>query len=553
MLTNFLVNSWLKAGDVPGEQGNECPRTASPTASFTESDPKNTKSDKRERLQNCVTTAFGITVGPRPTPNSCHYKINVGGKLFEDPDFEMSSLKDRFPKLEFKRPPEICQDPKFFIKGRSSKPSGKSQIGDAWFLPAVTLVASRPDLIEKVFDVNQSFEKEKYTGMFKFKFWLYGEWVNIVVDDRLPVNGKNLMFCGVNDEGFWMALLEKAYAKLIGSYDAITCVGYPFSLLCLTGGIIDTVHKSEFEADEYEKLAQETATGVLILALTSYDLPLGGINGLLPNQAHALTGLIEVKTSNNTTIQLVKLCSPWNTVKWTGKWCGSKTTWAEINASDKERLIKEKTENEYWMDWTEFVKLFERLSKCYVTPNALIECVEKVPPTQKESTSIPVQHHWRRKTSGGAPGTDRNRFQRNPQFVVNVSYMNEGEKGKIPVIYNLLLKYGEKTSRRCIASGIVVYKMPDEESGRFRRFDANFFNDPTNQPVYTQKVFKYCGSAGYLKLDPGAYVFVASSFVPEDHGTFFLRIVAQGKLLVSLASQCDSTISFLFASTTRDY
>ena len=58
-----------------------------------------------------------------------------------------------------------------------------------------------------------------------------------MVDDLLPCSGKSLLFLKSEDpEEFWSALLEKAYAKMHGSYKNITGGNPIDSLVNFTGG-----------------------------------------------------------------------------------------------------------------------------------------------------------------------------------------------------------------------------------------------------------------------------------------------------------------------------
>jgi hypothetical protein len=84
-------------------------------------------------------------------------------------------------------------------------------------LAAVASLSLHDELLYQVIPTEQDFS----TGCVRFRFWQYGNWKDVLVDDRLPIRytGKQekpieliFMHSAENNE-FWSALLEKAYSK----------------------------------------------------------------------------------------------------------------------------------------------------------------------------------------------------------------------------------------------------------------------------------------------------------------------------------------------------
>lgn len=163
--------------------------------------------------------------------NRLKRELLQSGQLFEDPHFpaEMSSLYQftvpshvMYNNIFWKRPHEIISDPKFIENGISPDDLYQGQLGDCWFIAGAVLMATVPDFFKIVVPDDQSFEAGSYCGMFHFRFWRFGKWFEVVIDDRLPVDDYNkLVYCSNKKypNEFWCALIEKAYAKVNGCYE----------------------------------------------------------------------------------------------------------------------------------------------------------------------------------------------------------------------------------------------------------------------------------------------------------------------------------------------
>ena len=85
-------------------------------------------------------------------------------------------------------------------------------------------------------------------GIYRFRFYHLGEWIDILIDDILPRQGAK----PVTGE-YWMPLLEKAYAKYLGSYKLLQGGDPCWALFNLTGGMVLEIKSLEFEKFEILK------------------------------------------------------------------------------------------------------------------------------------------------------------------------------------------------------------------------------------------------------------------------------------------------------------
>lgn len=84
--------------------------------------------------------------------------------------------------------------------------------GDSWFTSCIGCLSITKGLFYRVVPADQGFDDEsEYCGMFRFRIWWFGEWQEVLVDDRLPTVNDKLVFVqsGRGDQ-FWASLLGKS-------------------------------------------------------------------------------------------------------------------------------------------------------------------------------------------------------------------------------------------------------------------------------------------------------------------------------------------------------
>ncbi|XP_041070257.1 calpain-3 isoform X8 [Carcharodon carcharias] len=457
------------------------------------------------------------------------------GVLFEDEEFPANdsslfyTMKMPF-KLEWRRPPEICENPKFIIGGASRTDICQGDLGDCWFLAAIACLTLNEKLLYRVIPRDQYFT-ENYAGIFHFQFWRFGDWVDITIDDRIPTFNNQLVFTKSAERNeFWSALLEKAYAKLHGSYEALKGGNTTEAMEDFTGGVTEFFEIKEAPKDLYRILKKAAERGSLMGCSIDSFIPLQfetrTTSGLIKGHAYSVTNVDEV-TYKGQKVKLLRLRNPWGAVEWNGSWSDKAREWSEIEKTQKQRLQHQtKEDGEFWMSFDDFKKNFTKLEICNLTPDALGD--DKL---HKWTVSI-NEGRWVKGCSAGGCRNYPDTFWTNPQYRLKLCEEDD-DPDVAEVLCTFVVALMQKNRRKERRMGInfhtigfAIYEVPKEMQGNKQHLPKDFF-------LYRASK---CRSKSYINLrevsqrfslPPGEYVIVPSTYDPHQEGEFVLRVFSE--------------------------
>ncbi|XP_015269231.1 PREDICTED: calpain-14-like [Gekko japonicus] len=370
--------------------------------------------------------------------------------LFEDENFPADmrsigtgSLLQKLPqKLQWKRPHELHETPVFYDANTKRLALCQGLIGDCWFLAALEALTFHQDILSQVVPQNQNFERKRYAGIFHFKFWHFGKWVDVVVDDRLPVNeaGQLVFLSSVYKNLFWGALLEKAYAKLCGSYEDLQIGQVSEALVDFTGGVNITIKLAEAPPDLWDILTRATYSRSLIGCQTHLGKTRVLENGLVAGHAYTMTGIRKV-TCKHGPEYLVRLKNPWGKVEWKGDWSDGSWKWELLSPKEKILLRRNDDDGEFWMSLQDFKTHFDNLIICKLTPDLMSQEDGK-----KWMSSLQFGRWVKGVTAGGRLRTQKDTFWMNPQYQLNVLQGNGSKRSlySCSVLVSLIQKHNSK-------------------------------------------------------------------------------------------------------------
>uniref|UniRef100_A0AAZ3NUH5 Calpain catalytic domain-containing protein n=1 Tax=Oncorhynchus tshawytscha TaxID=74940 RepID=A0AAZ3NUH5_ONCTS len=475
------------------------------------------------------------------------------GSLFTDATFpaepaslgfnELGPRSSKTRGVQWKRPGELVSSPEFIVGGASRTDICQGGLGDCWLLAAIASLTLNEDVMARVVPAGQGFGRGEYAGIFHFQFWQFGEWVDVVIDDRLPAKDGELLFVhSAQGSEFWSALLEKAYAKVNGCYEALSGGSTTEGFEDFTGGIAENYDLKKAPSNLFQIIRKALASGALLGC--SIDITSQADSEAITNQklvkghAYSLTGAIEVNYRGRKE-KLVRVRNPWGTVEWTGAWSDNSSEWNSVDVSERDNVKAD--DGEFWMSFSDFTRHYHRLELCTLTPDTL---------TTDDVKHWSVSNYdgaWRKGSTAGGCRNNPYTFWMNPQFKIKLEEEDD-DPGDDEVGCSFVVGLIQKNRRRMRKAGedmhtigFAIYEVPEQFHGqREVHLDKNYFLSHA-QTARSETFINLREVSTRFKLPPGEYLIVPSTFEANLNGDFCLRVFSEKQaetLAISLTFPC---------------
>ncbi|XP_068186538.1 calpain-1 catalytic subunit-like [Antennarius striatus] len=448
---------------------------------------------------------------------------------FEDETFPANSdslgkLEDLTPEqlkeVEWLRPHDLNPDPSFIEDGTSRLDFKQGDVGNCWFLSSIGALTLHNGLVAQVVPHDQSF-KNDYTGIFHFRFWRYGKWVDVVIDDLLPTrNSEPVSVSSRSQKEFWAPLLEKAYAKICGSYKDMIAGNPPEALKDFGGGVHMNYKLCKDKSDLWDVMYRAIESKTMMGCGTftgDKGKEIYKTFGLVDGHAFAVTAVKQLEIDSDS-IKLVRVWNPWGEKEWNGEWSDKSGVWNTVCDQDRDECLKQRNDGEFWMSMKDFCTYFEELDICCESPNFISG-------DEGEWNCSLKEGRWEKDTSAGGSDSQSGEFWTNPQYRLTVREGEEECEGAKNVLLSLLQKPDEeyRSKLKYHSIGFTIYRVPEEAPRG--RLPQSLLQD--EEPLKVSEFSESRELIEFHSLEPGDYLIIPCTYEPNQTGSFIITIYSK--------------------------
>ena len=340
-------------------------------------------------------------------------KIEGHLRMYEDADFPPISASlyeeetlppdyDNETIVNWQRPQDTSKDVCYFSDQFAFAQVRVGNLKDYTFLGALMAVCSFSDydLMENIF-ASRPEDFVPY-GVYTCRFYVDGEWVEVLTDTLLPCGRDDstgyFVPCysrGSTNNEFWIPLVEKAYAKAVGSYEAILNIKPHEALLHLTGGSVQQMDLHEHHDSAASRRMMETIKWKQLKSYFDHHTLVLAM-GISKEELAELDGTKEAEEAKQ---------------KDANKEEEEKDILAEIPGSDKESKANDDSSVGTWDDSTRKTSMIDEIDEEHVDRDLLvsgrlyyIQCFKEIGPHKLVLVNDPYgeslwEGHWSENSS----------------------------------------------------------------------------------------------------------------------------------------------------------
>jgi len=361
-------------------------------------------------------------------------------------------------------------------------------------------------------------------------FYKNGDWVQVIVDDRLLVQGGSYrgklwndkrtaysyytsgqtFFAGVAaeegaenpSEEIWVSIIEKAYAKLHGGYGNIQEGRTRYGVRDLTGASPYTVEAGITDEDLRQRFQSAKDSGVRVMVgIARNAAPVGGI---LSAHAYSILKIIDRRDKG---LPVLCLCrNPWgHEGEWQGPWSDGSSEWTdatrEITGYDDKNG---EADGVFCIPFDECRRVFTEWDVSFLYPHSFFR--------------IALQGEWARGSAGGCGNTGEADLLSNPQFLLEVPLPPRADMacfGQLVLSQEDVRYTQSNNSMNHI--GFHIYHSP-HDGGRVTVDNSYGLVTDWGAASYPNT---RSATAILKHLPPGKYVVIPTTFHPNEFGPFF--------------------------------
>jgi len=309
---------------------------------------------------------------------SLKYVLNrqlASSQKFSDEEFipkPQAILGPTYSKYHLRRASDLYREVSIVPEEISPNDIEEGLLKDGYFLSAVAALAEEPSLIQRLFLTEES----NKVGLYAIWLCDSGTWKPILLDEYIPCNERSgsyfPIFAQSTNDDLWISLLEKAYAKIYGSYVNIEGGSCQHALRDLTGAPVEEL-RDETDIDKiWDFISDSLSKEYFLCCSNDSTQTIQGQEtqkeGSDNSYAYTVLDAREVETKRGLE-RLIMIRNTWKNFEWKGEWSNHSDLWTERLREELNYTEEDAQNGLFWIKLEDYEAYFPVTWVCKYKPN----------------------------------------------------------------------------------------------------------------------------------------------------------------------------------------